>query len=149
MQKSLSFLDGTKGQLGVLEMITSTAISGILFATFSGQPLSILGATGPSLAYTLVVFDLSEAMDLEFMPFYFWTCMWRSVFTVLLALFDLCALMKHVTMFSEDIFAGLISLIFIIDGARPKINNFADGVMPLTNCAEVLLSTVSDVDRLA
>lgn len=75
--------------------------------------------------------------------------MWRSVFTVLLALFDLCALMKHVTMFSEDIFAGLISLIFIIDGARPKINNFADGVMPLTNCAEVLLSTVSDVDRLA
>ena len=34
----------------------------------------------------------------------------------------------------QDIFAGLISLIFIIDGARPIIANFADGVMPLTNC---------------
>ena len=42
-----------------------------------GVPLSILGATGP-LAHTLVVYDLSEAMDLEFMPFYFWTYGVRS-----------------------------------------------------------------------
>ena len=35
---------------------------------------------------------------------------------------------------AQDIFAGLISLIFIIDGVRPIIANFADGVMPLTNC---------------
>ena len=128
------FLDGTNGQFGVLEMIMSSAISGILFSMFAGQPLSILGATGPFLAYTLVVFDLSEAFDLEFMPFYFWTCMWCGFFTVVVAITDLCALMKHVTMFSEDIFAGLISLIFIIDGVRPIIENFTEGEMPLTNC---------------
>ena len=127
-------MDGTNGQFGVLEMILSTSISGVLFSTFAGQPLSILGATGPFLAYTLVVFDLAEAMDIEFMPFYWWTCMWCAVFTVLVAMFDLCALMKHVTMFSEDIFAGLISLIFIIDGVRPIIQNFTDGEMKLTNC---------------
>ena len=103
------FLDGTKGQFGVLEMIMSSAISGMLFSTFAGQPLSILGATGPFLAYTLVVFEMAEGADLEFMPFYFWVCMWCSLFTILVAVFDLCALMKHVTMFSEDIFAGLIS----------------------------------------
>eukprot|EP00913_Durusdinium_trenchii_P019485 g18317.t1 len=153
------FLDGTNGQFGVLEMIMSTAISGMLFSgsaltlyikqqqeplrtnrgTFAGQPLSILGATGPFLAYTLVVYDLGIAMNLEFMPLYFWTCMWCAFFTILVALFDLCALMKHVTMFSEDIFAGLISLIFIIDGIRPIIQNFSDGwfggtsSMPLVN----------------
>ncbi|CAE7490800.1 SLC4A4, partial [Symbiodinium sp. CCMP2456] len=66
------------------------------------------------------------------MPFYFWTCMWCSLFTVLVAVFDLCALMKHVTMFSEDIFAGLISLIFIIDGARPIIENFTESRLPWT-----------------
>ena len=100
------FLDGTNGQFGVMEMIMSTCISGLIFSTFSGQPLSILGATGPFLAYMLVVYDLAVAVDVEFMPFYFWTCMWCSLFTVLVAVFDLCALMKHVTMFSEDIFAG-------------------------------------------
>lgn len=52
--------------------------------------------------------------------------MWCAFFTVMVALFDLCALMKHVTMFSEDIFAGLISLIFIIDGIRPIFQNFTD-----------------------
>jgi len=134
------FLDGTNGQFGVLEMIMSTCISGLLFSTFAGQPLSILGATGPFLAYTLVVYDLADGADIEFMPFYFWTCMWCSLFTILCAVFDLCALMKHVTMFSEDIFAGLISLIFIIDGARPLIENFSENVMPLTNAMfEMLL----------
>ncbi|OLQ10590.1 Sodium-driven chloride bicarbonate exchanger [Symbiodinium microadriaticum] len=128
------FLDGTNGQFGVMEMIMSTCISGLIFSTFSGQPLSILGATGPFLAYTLVVYDLAVAVDVEFMPFYFWTCMWCSLFTVLVAVFDLCALMKHVTMFSEDIFAGLISLIFIIDGARPIIENFTESRLTLTNC---------------
>eukprot|EP00913_Durusdinium_trenchii_P019483 g18315.t1 len=152
------FLDGTNGQFGVLEMIMSTAISGVLFSgsaltlglapvelgeshnavLFSEAaqrcgdlprrfPLSILGATGPFLAYTLVVYDLGIAMKLEFMPLYFWTCMWCAFITICVALFDLCALMKHVTMFSEDIFAGLISLIFIIDGIRPIIQNFSDG----------------------
>ena len=79
-------------------MIMSTAISGLIFSTFAGQPLSILGATGPFLAYTLVVYDLAAGSDLEFMPFYFWTCMWCALFTILVAVFDLCALMKHVTM---------------------------------------------------
>ncbi|CAK9084984.1 unnamed protein product [Durusdinium trenchii] len=128
------FLDGTNGQFGVLEMIMSTSISGMLFSTFAGQPLSILGATGPFLAYTLVVYDLGIAFNLEFMPLYFWTCMWCAFFTIVVAVFDLCALMKHVTMFSEDIFAGLISLIFIIDGVRPIIQNFADCWFVSTEC---------------
>ncbi|CAE7529263.1 SLC4A4 [Symbiodinium necroappetens] len=130
------FLDGTNGQFGVLEMIMSTSLSGMIFSSTAGQPLSILGATGPFLAYTLVVYDLAIAVDVElrgFMPFYFWTCMWCSLFTILVAVFDLCALMKHVTMFSEDIFAGLISLIFIIDGVRPIIENFSEERMPLVS----------------
>eukprot|EP00438_Fugacium_kawagutii_P013650 Skav213123 [mRNA] locus=scaffold107:116200:123504:+ [translate_table: standard] len=113
-------------------------------SSFAGQPMSILGATGPFLAYTLVVYDLSISFNIEFMPFYFWTCMWCALFTILVAIFDLCALMKHVTMFSEDIFAGLISLIFIIDGVRPIIGNFVDGEMDLVNCMfEALLFFVT------
>ncbi|CAE6924499.1 Slc4a1, partial [Symbiodinium sp. KB8] len=138
------FLDGTNGQFGVLEMIMSTCVSGLLFSTFSGQPLSILGATGPFLAYSLVVYDLADAMELEFLPYYFWVCMWSSVFTILVAVFDLCALMKHVTMFSEDIFAGLISLIFIIDGILPILRNFIEETIPLRSAMfETLLFVIT------
>ena len=129
------FLDGTNGQFGVLEMIMSTAVSGVIFSTFAGQPLSILGATGPFLAYTLVVYDMAVGADVEFMPFYFWVCMWCSLFTILVAVFDLCALMKHVTMFSEDIFAGLISLIFIIDGVRPAAREHCECCLCVHACA--------------
>ena len=40
------FAEYTNDQLGATEMILSSAISGVAYAFFSGQPLCILGATG-------------------------------------------------------------------------------------------------------
>lgn len=37
--------------MGVSEMLVSTAICGIVFSLFSGQPLIIIGATGPVLIF--------------------------------------------------------------------------------------------------
>eukprot|EP00439_Symbiodinium_sp_Y106_P084158 s176_g25.t1 len=120
------FYDGTGGQFGVAEMILSTALSGVICSLFAGQPLAIVGPTGPFLAYTLVCYDLAAAVDLEFLPFYFWVCMWCAVFTILVSIFDLCALMKYVTLFTEDVFVGLVSFVYIVDGLRPIILNFTE-----------------------
>ena len=109
------FDEYTEGQLGVVEMILSSAISGIVYAIFAGQPLCILGATGPELAYTVVFFNICKQLDLEFLPARVWQGFWTALFTILLALFDLSALMNHVTRFTEEIFSALISLIFIIE----------------------------------
>jgi len=49
----LLFSEATEKHLGVVEMILSSGISGIIYSLFSGQPLCILGATGPELAYTV------------------------------------------------------------------------------------------------
>jgi len=115
------------GSFGVVETILATAVSGIVYSIMSGQPITILGATGPIFAYTIVCYDLSKSMSLEFLPFYFWTLMWNSLFTVLVVAFDLCAMMRHVTKFSEDIFAGLISIIFIVEAIKPAVKGFIDG----------------------
>jgi len=109
------FNEYTEGQLGVVEMILSSGISGVVYALFSGQPLCILGATGPELAYTAVFFNLCKQLDLEFLPARIWQGLWTALFTVLLAVFDMCALMKYVTRFTEEIFAALISVIFIFE----------------------------------
>ena len=109
------FDEYTEGQLGVVEMILSSGISGVLYAFFSGQPLCILGATGPELAYTAVFFSLCKTLELEFLPARVWQGLWTALFTVLLSLFDLCALMKYVTRFTEEIFSALISVIFIYE----------------------------------
>jgi hypothetical protein len=105
----------TGGQLGALEMILSSAISGILYAFFAGQPLCIMGATGPELAYTVVFYQMCESLELEFMTARVWEGLWCALFTIILALTDGCAICCYVTQFTEDIFSAFISLIFIIE----------------------------------
>lgn len=116
----MAFAEATGGQLGVVETILSSGISGVLYALFSGQPLCILGATGPELAYTAVFYTLCEAFNIEFLPARVWQGLWASIFTVLISVFDLSALMKHCTRFTEEIFSLLISAIFIV-GSLQKV----------------------------
>merc|ERR1712232_102640 len=122
----LLFQDGCGGSFGVVEMIMSSAIAGIAWALFSGQPLCILGATGPVLAYSVVIYNLYGSLvgTEYFMALYFWTGIWFSLFTVLLAASDMCCIVKHVTKFTEEIFSGLISAIFIVEAIKPTIKNF-------------------------
>mmetsp|Transcript_19934 Transcript_19934/g.43480 ORF Transcript_19934/g.43480 Transcript_19934/m.43480 type:complete len:603 (-) Transcript_19934:385-2193(-) len=106
--------DSTDGQLGVVETILATAISGVLYSVLAGQPICIMGATGPEYAYTVVFFSLCKALDIEFLPARVWQGLWCSLFTVVLAMTDASAAMSHFTRFVEDIFSLLISLIFIV-----------------------------------
>jgi len=45
----------------------------------------------------------------------FWQGLWCALFTLLLVAFDLCALMQYVTRFTEEVFAALITIIFILE----------------------------------
>lgn len=125
----LLFQEGTNNSFGVVEMILSSAIAGIAWSLFSGQPLCILGATGPVLAYTKVIYSLYGGMFgyENFLAMYFWTGAWFSLFTVLMAASDMCCIVKHVTKFTEEIFSGLISAIFIVEAIIPTVRNFHDG----------------------
>jgi hypothetical protein len=119
------FDEGSEGSFGVVETIVSSAFAGIVYSICAGQPLAILGATGPILAYTSIFYNLStEMLGLEFLPCYFWCGMWFSLVTVLTAIFDVSCLMQYVTKFTEEIFSGLISLIFIVEAIKPSIKAF-------------------------
>ena len=64
-------VDGV-AQLGPVEVILSTAISGAIFAIFGGQPLVIVGVTGPVTIFTVAIFNVAAAFELAFLPFYCW-----------------------------------------------------------------------------
>lgn len=49
----------TKGNLGVIETLLATSFSGIFFGLFSGQPLMIVGTTGPILVFEEATFNVS------------------------------------------------------------------------------------------
>jgi len=105
----------TDHNIGVVEAIASSALSGIIYSLTSGQPIAILGGTGPGLAYTVAFYQICKMADVEFLPARVWQGLWCSLITVILAVTDCCALMSHVTRFVEEIFSALISLIFIAE----------------------------------
>merc|ERR1719222_363167 len=105
-------------------MILSSAISGILYATLAGQPLCILGATGPKLAYMVAFYQMCESMDVDFLTARVWMGMWCSLFVVLFAITDSSALMVYATRYTEEIFSAFISLIFIFESLIAIFSSF-------------------------
>jgi len=105
----------TGQQIGVMEMILATAICGVAFALCGGQPLIVLGGTGPMLVFTGLLYDFSKSLDAPFLTLYFWVGFWSGLFTMVLAVTDASALIRYFSRFTDEIFSTLISLIFIVE----------------------------------
>lgn len=108
----------TKGMLGVSEMIVATAVSGIIFGLFAGQPLIILGATGPMLVMEESIYNLSFEIGVEFLPWRVWIGLWITIFCTIIVAFDLSFLVRKFTLFTEEVVTALISTVFIHESFR-------------------------------
>lgn len=115
----------TGGEIGTVEMLVITAIGGVSFALFSGQPLTILGGTGPIVIFTGLMYETCRQLDLPFLPMYAWSGIWAGGIMVLLALTDASFLMRYFTRFTDEIFAALISVIFIVEAVSDVAATFA------------------------
>ncbi|TWT37545.1 Nitrogen regulatory protein [Posidoniimonas corsicana] len=104
---------GTGNEIGTVEIIVGTALSGVLYALLGGQPLIILGFTGPVLVLTVKLYELCQAWDAPFLPTYGWVGLWAAGFLLLMSVLDASFLMKYFTRFTDEIFSALMSLIFI------------------------------------
>jgi len=72
------FAVATNNAIGTMEMVSSTAVCGILYAAFAGQPCTIIGSTGPVLAFVACLVQLANSMNLPFLPLYAWTGFWTA-----------------------------------------------------------------------
>jgi hypothetical protein len=116
----------TGGQIGTVEMIVATAGGGILFALMSGQPLTILGGTGPIVIFTGLLYTACERLGLPFLPVYAWVGIWSGLLLMLLAATDASALMRFFTRFTDEIFAALIAVIFIVEALSSILGAFRE-----------------------
>ncbi len=112
------------GQIGAVEMIVATAICGIAYALFSGQPMIILGGTGPMLIFTAILYDFCIKYNVDFLPAYAWVGIWTAAILLILAATDASRLMRYFTRFTDEIFAALISVIFIYEAVSNLIKIF-------------------------
>jgi hypothetical protein len=114
----------TGGEIGTVEMIVATAVGGVIFALCAGQPLTLLGGTGPIVIFTGLLYVLCQQQGLPFLPVYAWVGLWSGLFILILAAADASALMRYFTRFIDEIFAALVAVIFIVEALRSMIDPF-------------------------
>ncbi|KAG5181559.1 bicarbonate transporter [Tribonema minus] len=128
----------TAGQIGTIEMIAATAGCGVVYSLTAGQPLTIIGSTGPVLAFTAVLYKTAVRLGLPFLPLYAWVGLWTSALLALASLFSLSNMVLYFTRFTDEIFGGLISVIFIYEALRDLSGLYVNPAVPL---ATALLSS--------
>jgi hypothetical protein len=114
----------TDGQVGAMEMIVATALCGTVYALFSGQPLTILGSTGPIIIFMGILYRLTQDVGIPFLPSLAWVGLWTSLILIVMAVTEASSLIQYFTRFTDETFAALISLIFIVEAIKDMLKGF-------------------------
>lgn len=108
----------TDGYMGTMESLLSGALCGIVYHLLAGQPLTIMGATGPLLVFETILYQVCKGNGVDFMSFRVWVGLWVFCVLIIIVAFDLSALVRYITRFTEESFAVLISIIFIFESFK-------------------------------
>ncbi|KAG5285416.1 hypothetical protein AALO_G00003130 [Alosa alosa] len=122
----------TEGLIGVSELIIATAVHGVLFSLLGAQPLLVVGFSGPLLVFEEAFCSFCKANDMEYLTGRVWIGFWLIIIVVLMVAFEGSFLVRFVSRFTQEIFAFLISLIFIYETFSKLIKIFQDH--PLKRC---------------
>ena len=110
--------DETNGAIGTIESLIGSAICGISFSMFAGQPLVMISQTGPMLVFDRILVNLCKKLEVDFLVFRLCVGLWTCCFLLILVFTRASKLVKYITNFTEESFSSLISLIFIVDGIK-------------------------------
>ncbi|KAM8856212.1 anion exchange protein 3 [Spinachia spinachia] len=105
----------TQGMMGVTELIVSTATLGVIFSLLGGQPLLIIGFSGPLLVFEEAYYKFCEAQNIEYLTGRVWIGFWLIFIVLLIVAAEGSFLVRYISPFTQEIFAFLISLIFIYE----------------------------------
>lgn len=114
--------DKTENLIGISETLVATSLSGVFFALLSGQPLVIVGSTGPLLLFDESLYQFCKSNDLEYLTVRVYIGLWLGCIALLVALFEGSVLVKLFSRFTEEIFSALISLLYIIESVMKLIS---------------------------
>ena len=76
----------TEGNLAAAETLLSAGIIGVIYAIISGQPLTLLGITGPVAILLGTSHGLASQFESDYWSFFWWLCMWTALFHFITAI---------------------------------------------------------------
>ncbi|XP_061442270.1 anion exchange protein 2 isoform X8 [Rhineura floridana] len=122
----------TQGLIGVSELIISTSVQGIFFCLLGAQPLLVIGFSGPLLVFEEAFFLFCTSQGLDYLVGRVWIGFWLVLIVLIMVAFEGSFLVRFVSRFTQEIFAFLISLIFIYETFYKLVKIFQEH--PLHGC---------------
>ncbi|XP_059080880.1 sodium bicarbonate cotransporter 3-like isoform X1 [Tigriopus californicus] len=110
--------EATENRIATIESLISGLISSVLFGLFAGQPLIILGSTGPVYVFEKILYSLCNDQNWDYLSLRLWIGIWVGIILFLLVMFDASAYVCYITRFTEELFATLIAFIFIFNAMK-------------------------------
>uniref|UniRef100_A0A8C3A1W6 Anion exchange protein n=1 Tax=Cyclopterus lumpus TaxID=8103 RepID=A0A8C3A1W6_CYCLU len=107
--------EATEGRVSAIESLFGASMTGIAYSIFAGQPLTILGSTGPVLVFEKILFKFCKEYDLSYLSLRACIGLWTAFLCLLLVATDASSLVCYITRFTEEAFAALICIIFIYE----------------------------------
>lgn len=134
--------DKTQNLIGISETLVATSMAGIIFALLSGQPLVIVGSTGPLLLFDESLFEFCKSNDLEYLTTRIYIGIWLGIIALVVACFEGSVFVKLFTRFTEEIFSALISLLYIVESVMKLFFVFGRHPLMANYCNTFLTSMV-------
>uniref|UniRef100_A0A1Y1MZV6 Anion exchange protein n=1 Tax=Photinus pyralis TaxID=7054 RepID=A0A1Y1MZV6_PHOPY len=107
--------DKTQNLIGVSETLVATSVAGLIFALLGGQPLVIVGTTGPLLLFDESLYQFCKSSGIDYLTIRFYIGIWLGVIALLVASVEGSVFVKWFSRFTEEIFSALISLLYIVE----------------------------------
>ncbi|XP_058878866.1 sodium bicarbonate cotransporter 3-like isoform X1 [Acipenser ruthenus] len=107
--------EATKGNISAIESLFGASLTGISYSLFAGQPLTILGSTGPVLVFEKILFQFCVDYELSYLSLRTSIGLWTAFLCIVLVATDASSLVCYITRFTEEAFAALICIIFIYE----------------------------------
>lgn len=131
--------DRTNNLYGVNEVLMSSAMAGVVFGLFAGQPLCIVGVTGPIAIFSYTVYELMEPRGTPYFPFMCWIYLWSMVMHIVVAVLNWVLFMKIISNFSCEVFGFFICIVYCQKAVQMLDRQFKeDG--PTAGFASVMIS---------
>ncbi|XP_059183667.1 sodium-driven chloride bicarbonate exchanger-like isoform X3 [Centropristis striata] len=114
--------EATEGRVSAIESLFGASMTGIAYSIFAGQPLTILGSTGPVLVFEKILFKFCKDYGLSYLSLRACIGLWTAFFCLLLVATDASSLVCYITRFTEEAFAALICIIFIYEALEKLVH---------------------------
>uniref|UniRef100_A0A4W4FLQ5 Anion exchange protein n=1 Tax=Electrophorus electricus TaxID=8005 RepID=A0A4W4FLQ5_ELEEL len=114
--------EATKSNISAIESLFGASLTGVAFSLFAGQPLTILGSTGPVLVFEKILFKFCEDYGMVYLSLRACIGLWTAFLCIVLVATDASSLVCYITRFTEEAFAALICIIFIYEALEKLVH---------------------------